>query len=122
MDRERFFSVNQFRGWNRTLNIENLARIALYEAIQPSTTLAQFLRKKVFANHGDINMHEIRDLARELFLGEKAEEQLRQLERDRCLGYTKEVVDEVIQLLKNDAPPEQVCALLGYMTPSRRIY
>ena len=122
MEHERFFSINQFRDWNRKLNIKNFTRIARYEAMQPSTSLAQFLRMMVFANHGEINTHEIRDLARELFVGEEAKKNLEQLERDKCLGYTKEVVRDVIQLLKNDAPPEQVCTLLGYISPSRRIY
>ena len=122
MEQERFFSISQFRGWDHTLNIQNLARVTRYEAMQPSTTLAQFLHTMVFANHGDTNMHEIRDLAFEIFVGENAEEQLKQLERDGCLGYAKEVVSEVVQLLKNDASPEQICSLLGYTTPARRIY
>lgn len=122
MDQERFFSIDQFRGWDRKLNIENLARVTRFEAIQPSTTLAQFLRTMVFANHGEINTYEIRDLARQLFLDEQSMEHLKQLERDKCLGYTDEVLTKVIQLLNDDASPDDICALLGYHSSSRRVF
>ena len=120
--KERFFSIDQFRGWDRKLNIPNLARVTYFEAIQPSLTLAKFLRTMVFANHGAINKYEIRDLAQEIFLGENATENLLQLDHDKCLGYTKEVVAEVILLLKNDASAEDVCVLLGYISTARRMY
>jgi hypothetical protein len=87
----RFSSMSQFRAFENTLNIEHLTKVIIDEVRMPGVDLKTFL-PRVLYNHGEITPSEIRDLATELFVGEKANEILGSLERDKCLGYSQEEI------------------------------
>ena len=121
---ERFVTVMQFRMFEEKnkLNFEHFARVCTYEAVQPGSSLKDFLKKKIlFGNCGDIAFDEIRDLAKELFLSERSHAYLRPLQSDNCMGYSAKEGDEIIMLLGNpSAKGEAVALLLGYIPPPRR--
>lgn len=90
-----FFSIDQFRSLKGTLNVEDLVKVILDHARQPKASLKDFLSRTVLCNHGRIIVSEIRDLTTRLFVGEKADEMLRSLDRDQCLGYSPEELDNI---------------------------
>jgi hypothetical protein len=99
----RFSSIGQFRTFENTLNIAHLAKTIIDEVRMSGIDLKSFLTRTALCNHGDISVSEIRDLALQLFAGEKSGEILGLLERDKCLGYSQE---EIINILLTLQSPE----------------
>jgi predicted RNA-binding Zn ribbon-like protein len=88
-----FHSIDQFRALKEdTLDTNKLIEVILNNAQQPGADLKSFLSRTVLCNHGTISSLEIRDLALKLFKGNQADEVLRSLSRDKCLGYTAEEI------------------------------
>ena len=120
---ERFVTVGQFRPLNEEkLNCEHFARVCVFEAGQANTSLKKFLKEKIlFGNFGDIGTDEIRDLAKELFVGERSVAYLMQMRSDNCLGYSSEEEDAIIILIKNpNVDARLVAEALGYIRPRPR--
>lgn len=120
---ERFVTVRQFRPLDEEkLNSEHFARVCVYEAGQPNSSLKKFLKEKVlFGNFGDIGTDEIRDLAKELFVSERSVAYLMQMRSDSCLGYSPEEEDVIILLLETpNVDAGLVASALGYTTPRPR--
>ena len=120
---ERFVTVEQCRQFgDQKLNIEHLARLVVFEAMQPESSLRLFLKKRVlFGNYGEITLEEIRDLGREIFLSERSKGYLAQLRSDNCIGYTADEVGAITTLLASPHVTDiDAALLLGYIPPRRR--
>ena len=120
---ERFVTVRQFRPLDEEkLNFEHFARVCVYEAGQPNSSLKKFLKEKVlFGNFGDIGTDEIRDLAKELFVSERSVAYLMQMHSDNCLGYSLEEEDTILLLLETpNIDAGLVTSALGYTPPRPR--
>ena len=120
---ERFVTVRQFRPLDEeTLNSEHFARVCVYEAGQPGSNLKKFLKEKILVgNFGDIGEDEIRDLAKEIFVGERSVAYLMQMRSDNCLGYSAEEEDAIILLLETpNIDAALVAHALGYRPPRPR--
>ena len=120
---ERFVTVRQFRPFDENkLNCEHFARVCVYEAGQPNSSLKKFLKEKIlFGNFGVIGTDEIRDLAKELFVSERSLAYLTQMRSDNCLGYSNEEEDTIIILLETpNVDAVLVAEALGYIRPRPR--
>ncbi len=121
---ERFVTVRQFRPLDEEkLNSEHFARVCVYEAGQPGSNLKKFLKEKIlFGNFGDIGTDEIRDLAKDIFVGERSAAYLTQMRSDSCIGYSNEEVDSIIILLLEtpNVDAALVAQALGYLPPRPR--
>lgn len=123
---ERFHTTDQFRELSKgILNYEHLARICVFEAMQPGTNLKRFLAQEVlFGNKGKLDTSEMRDLARELFVSERATGAggyLTQLRHDNCLGFSAEEEDAIIALLETPfCESLHVALAIGYRPPRPR--
>jgi hypothetical protein len=97
-----FHSIAQFRSLKGdALDIDKLVEVILNNARLPEGSLKFFISKFVLCNHGTINPSEIRDLATELFVGSKSNEIIGSLNRDKCLGYTNEEIENIRLILRS---------------------
>lgn len=109
VEHRRFVSIDQFRSLGNEargelgnqLNIPLLAATIIGEVCRKGMTLKAFLLNEVLSNHGTIGPLEIRDLVHTIFAGEKADETLGSLDRDKCLGYSPEEIRCIRLALKS---------------------
>ena len=117
----RFYTTAQFHELDGTFNATHAAPTCMFEAMQPGTNLKQFLAKELlFGNKGSMDVIEIKQLALELFVSERAASYHAQLASDGCLGFTPEEVREIIALLSDPyVESARAACAIGYIPPRR---
>ena len=124
----RFHHVSQFREngmrGGPITDMEEVARVVVFEAIQGGMNLRLFLKEKIlFGNFGELTYDEMKALAAAIFVGPKSVEYLAQLRSDHCMGYTNEQEDGIIALLETpNSEPLTVALALGFIPPKPRRY
>ncbi len=124
----RFHLVSQFREngskGGPITDMEDLARVIVFESIQSGMNLRQILKDKIlFGNLGELTYDEMKALASAIFVGPNSVEYLAQLRSDHCMGYTHEQEDGIIALLETpNSEPLTVVLALGFIPPKPRRY